>query len=206
MSTYKTKQEEFWAGEFGQEYMTRNKGDQFIEIAKHQFSKCFASIPQPKSIIEFGSNIGNNIEALSELYKNTDLAAIELNNNASEILKRKNICKVFNTSILNYQPEIKYEIAFTCGVLIHISPSELQNVYEKLYNASNKYILLIEYYNHKVEEIDYRGHSEKLFRRDFSGEFLNKYPDSKLMDYGFLYHRDTGSPRKEDIHWFLIEK
>lgn len=90
-------------------------------------------------------------------------------------------------------------------VLIHINPNELNTVYEKLYNCSQKYILIAEYYNPTPMTVEYRGHSNRLFKRDFAGEMMDKYSDLKLIDYGFLYHRDNNFP-EDDITWFLMEK
>jgi spore coat polysaccharide biosynthesis protein SpsF len=53
-------------------------------------------------------------------------------------------------------------------------------------------------------EIDYRGHSGKLFKRDFAGEMLDRFPDLKLVSYGFCYHRDEFP--QDDSTWFLMEK
>ena len=89
--------------------------------------------------------------------------------------------------------------------MIHINPDELQNAYEKLYNSSNKYILVAEYYNQTPVMIEYRGNKERLFKRDFAGEILDKYPDLKLVDYGFFYNRDNNF-KMDDISWFLMEK
>ena len=75
----------------------------------------------------------------------------------------------------------------------------------KLYNASNKYILIAEYYNQTPIMIDYRGNKDRLFKRDFAGEILDKYPDLKLIDYGFFYNRDSNF-KVDDINWFLMEK
>lgn len=91
------------------------------------------------------------------------------------------------------------------GVLIHINPNELKTVYEKLYTSSKKYILIAEYYNPSPVEIPYRGNKERLFKRDFAGEFLDMFPDCKLEDYGFVYHRDNNFPL-DDITWFLMKK
>jgi spore coat polysaccharide biosynthesis protein SpsF len=44
-----------------------------------------------------------------------------------------------------------------------------------------------------------------LFKRDFAGEMMDRYPDLKLLDYGFVYHRDPAFP-DDDITWFLMEK
>jgi pseudaminic acid biosynthesis-associated methylase len=96
-------------------------------------------------------------------------------------------------------------MVFTKGVLIHLSPEVLPAVYEKMYESSARYICVAEYYNPTPVEINYRGHGERLFKRDFAGELLDKYPNLRLVDYGFSYHRDPQFPQ-DDITWFLLEK
>jgi spore coat polysaccharide biosynthesis protein SpsF len=53
--------------------------------------------------------------------------------------------------------------------------------------------------------INYRGHKDRLFKRDFAGELMDKYPDLKLVDYGFVWRRDNNFPQ-DDGTWFLLEK
>ena len=89
--------------------------------------------------------------------------------------------------------------------MIHISPDHLQTVYENLFQSSKKYIVVAEYYNPVPVSVSYRGHSEKLFKRDFAGEMLDLYPSLQLVDYGFVYHRDPAFPA-DDISWFILEK
>jgi len=112
---------------------------------------------------------------------------------------------VFNGSIFDYPADQQFDLTLIKGVLIHINPEMLPTVYEKLYNASGKYILVCEYYNPSPVAISYRGHEDRLFKRDFAGEMLEKYSDLKLLDYGFSYKRDTVFPQ-DDITWFLMEK
>ena len=78
-------------------------------------------------------------------------------------------------------------------------------MYDLLYQTTRRYLCVAEYYNPKPVEVTYRGHSNKLFKRDFAGELLDKFPDLKLVDYGFAYHRDNYFPQ-DDITWFLLEK
>lgn len=61
-----------------------------------------------------------------------------------------------------------------------------------------------EYYNPSPVEIRYRNHEGKLFKRDFAGEMLDRHPDLRLVDYGFIYHRDSFPI--DDTTWFLMEK
>ena len=89
--------------------------------------------------------------------------------------------------------------------MIHINPDELNNVYDKLYKTAEKYICIAEYYNPTPVEVNYRGYKNKLFKRDFAGEMLDKYKDLELVDYGFCYSRDTCFPM-DDVTWFLLKK
>ncbi len=40
---------------------------------------------------------------------------------------------------------------------------------------------------------------------NFVGEMLEKYPDLRLVDYGFTYHLHPAFPQY-DITWFLMQK
>jgi len=206
MSTFKTDQEAFWASEFGTEYIDRNKGKEFLASNLNFFAKALHGTSGIKSILEFGANIGMNVDALSLLLPNTNCSGVEINSDAAKILERKPSCKeVFNTSIFDFSTDQKFDLTLIKGVLIHINPDMLHNVYEKLYQYSSKYILIAEYYNPTPVSIPYRGHDDRLFKRDFAGEFLEKFPDTKLLDYGFAYRNDPKFPQ-DDVTWFLIEK
>lgn len=90
-------------------------------------------------------------------------------------------------------------------MLIHLNPDRLPDVYARLYECSRAYILVNEYYNSKPVEVNYRGHSERLFKRDFAGDLLDAYPDLALVNYGFQHHRDPNFPA-DDLTWFLLKK
>lgn len=102
-------------------------------------------------------------------------------------------------------PQNKFDFTLIKGVLIHINPDYLSKVYEILYQSSNRYICVVEYYNPSPVTVNYRGHQDRLFKRDFAGEMLDKFQDLSLIDYGFVYHRDTNFPQ-DDLTWFLMEK
>ncbi len=206
MINFKTDQENFWAGKFGDDYIKRNMSSEMISSNINFFSKALSSAQRIESCIEFGSNIGLNLLAIKNLFPKINLHAVEINKNAcdklSTIIPKKNI---INKSLLDFSSKKKFDLCIVKGVLIHINPKELQKVYEILYASSLKYILIAEYYNPSPIEINYRGHSEKLFKRDFAGEFLKKFSNCHLIDYGFSYHLDNKFPQ-DDINWFLIGK
>jgi spore coat polysaccharide biosynthesis protein SpsF len=206
MSEFKTAQEEFWAAEFGSEYIKRNDSSELLASNLNFFSNAMKRMDKISSCIEFGANIGMNLKALKLLHPAISLNAIEINKTAADHLgKVIGETNVFNGSIFDYPVSKQFDMALIKGVLIHINPDMLSTVYEKLYSASCKYILMCEYYNPFPVTINYRGHEDRLFKRDFAGEMLEKYSDVKLIDYGFSYKRDAVFPQ-DDITWFLMEK
>ena len=204
--TFKTDQEKFWAETFGKEYIDRNKGEKLLASNLNFFTKALKSTQDVKTCIEFGANIGMNIKALKLLYPEQDHHAIEINSDAvaelQNILPKDNI---FEGSILDFNPKKVFDLTLISGVLIHINPDELVNVYDKLVASSSKYLLVAEYYNPSPVTVPYRGHTDRLFKRDFAGEIMDRHPIMKLIDYGFAYRKDPNFP-KDDITWFLMEK
>lgn len=203
---YKTEQEVFWAGEFGNQYIDRNKGDFLLASNLNFFNKSLSRAGKLNSCVEFGANIGMNLKALKLLFPSIHLQGVEINPVAAEELK-KTIGEeaVHNCSIFDFNSIEKVDLTLIKGVLIHINPDHLNDVYQKLYETSSKYILVAEYYNPIPVGIPYRGHTDKLFKRDFAGEMLEKFKDLKLVDYGFAYKNDPAYPQ-DDITWFLMEK
>jgi len=201
---FRTEQEQFWAGEFGDEYIDRNKSQQLLASNLVFFSKALRHAQNVNSCIEFGANIGMNLRALHFLYPELDRHGIEINLSAAEelcsFLPKESI---YNQSLLDFQPERKWDLVLIKGVLIHINPKYLETAYRKLFESTSRYILVGEYYNPSPVSISYRGHSERLFKRDFAGEMLDMLPALQLLDYGFTYHRDPSFPQ-DDMTWFLL--
>lgn len=206
MQKYATPQEEFWAGDFGKEYNSRNDGSDLLASNIKFFSLALKQASKISSCLELGANIGMNLRALKLLYPKINLSAVEINPHAVKILGKfigsKNI---FQGSIFDFPVVGKSDLVLIKTVLIHINPEMLNAVYEKIHQASSRYILLCEYYNRTPVSITYRGHEDRLFKRDFAGEMLDIYSDLVLIDYGFAYHRDPAFPQ-DDITFFLMKK
>jgi spore coat polysaccharide biosynthesis protein SpsF len=207
-SRFKTEQEAFWAGSFGTDYISRNQGDSAIASNLALFAQALRRAEKPATCIEFGANIGLNLDALRLLYPDQDQYAVEINPSAAANLRTKlPEGHVFETSILDFQTAeaTTYGLVVIKGVLIHINPEYLDRVYAKLYESTGRYLLMCEYYNPTPVAVSYRGHSERLFKRDFAGEIMERYQSLELLDYGFVYHRDHSFPH-DDITWFLMER
>ena len=195
------QQAETWAGAFGEEYTRRSPGD--VEANAVMFARVLGAMESdPKEVIEFGAGMGANLLAIRELSE-AHLMGVELNGYALKNL-RKEFPDSYAGSMLDFIGNAEWDFAFTKGCLIHIHPDNLPRAYEVLYKASRRYIMVAEYYCPKPREIEYRGRMGLLWARDFAGEMLDKYQDLKLVDYGWVYHRDRY--KQDDISWFLLSK
>lgn len=203
---HKTPQEKFWAEEFGNDYISRNESPSLLASKTAMFADILAKTRDVSSAVEFGCNIGINLAAISRLRPEIDIHAVEINLQAAEICgKRLPEAKITHGSIFDYTPAQPCEIAFTCGVMIHLNPDMLPKTYEKLAAASSNYVLIAEYYNPSPVAIPYRGHDDRLFKRDFAREFIENHPEYSLIAYNFVYHQDPTFPL-DDITWFLLQK
>ncbi|MDL2259830.1 hypothetical protein LJB99_02995 [Deltaproteobacteria bacterium OttesenSCG-928-K17] len=202
-----TNQEKFWAGEFGDEYIGRNSlvpENLAAFMAKwNRIVPCMSVVPS--SILEVGSNIGLNLRTLRDIFPKSELSGVEINSKAAKQLSDWGQAEVYNQSIFDFSSNNQYDLVFTSGVLIHINPDQLASVYKKMYSLSRRYIIIIEYYNPTPIEVSYRGHAERLYKRDFAGEMMDMYPGLTLNGYGFMYHRDPLFDFA-DLTWFVLEK
>lgn len=204
MGTLKTEQEKFWAGEFGSDYTVRNAPSNTAAGNLALFATIMRRAPGVSSVLELGANRGNNLRALQSLLPNVTLAAVEINPVAFAELQTMDGVEATLGSILDYSPPRRFDMVLIKGVLIHIAPEELPRVYDVAERASARYICLCEYYNPTPVEVPYRGQRNKLFKRDFAGEMLDRFHNLALRDYGFVYHRDPAP--LDDCTWFLLER
>jgi spore coat polysaccharide biosynthesis protein SpsF len=201
----RTPQEQLWAGEFGNDYIVRNRDGALLDSNRALFEKVLSRTNDVTSAIEFGPNIGNNLRALGDLMPSIELHGVEINATAAAEIRAWGGATVEVASLLDYAPTRQWDLSFTKGVLIHLPPESLPDIYDKLVEASSRYVMVCEYYNPSPVEVSYRGHEHALFKRDFAGEILDAHPELRLVDYGFTYHRDPLHPL-DDSTWFLMEK
>jgi pseudaminic acid biosynthesis-associated methylase len=157
-----TETEEFWAGEFGDEYTKRNRVDWRARIP---FWKEVIDITGARSVLEFGCNAGWNLSAIKRTYPDVYLEGVDVNPNALQQAANAglNVGSGFSPDILG----CGRELVFTSGVLIHIAPENLQKTMQDLVKVSSDYVLAVEYEAEEEEEVEYRGHAGKLWKRPY---------------------------------------
>lgn len=202
---------DFWRKDFGDEYIERNRSPELIKNNEALFRKALLPMAYttPMRIIEFGANIGLNIHALRRIgpFSTCEFSAVEPNEKAAEELRKIDGVNVYQTAMQDTDAPWGggYDISFTRGVLIHVNPKDLPLAYSALYKSSKRYIMIAEYFSQTPQEIMYRGHSGKLWKRDFAGEMMDMFMDLSIVSYGFIWRKDSIAPQ-DDINWFLLER
>lgn len=205
----KTKQVEFWQGQFGNEYTDRNAAaaDQ-IRARTAMWSRILHSTvgAPPKSFIEVGANLGLNLRALKNI-SDAEMIAVEPNAGARERLVADKVVTSENVhdGIAANLPleDGSADLSFTSGVLIHIHPDDLLASYREIHRVSRRYVVSVEYFADQPTEINYRGNEGFLFKRDFGGFWLENFDDLQLLDYGFSWKAVTGL---DNLTWWIFEK
>ena len=131
-------------------------------------------------ILEVGANIGNQLLCLQKLGF-TNLYGIELQRYALQQSKAKGIYLIQGSAFNIPFKDSQFDLVFTSGLLIHISPENVTRVLEEIYRCTNSYILGLEYYSEQPTEIAYRGHSNLLWKANFARLYIEHFQDLKLV-------------------------
>lgn len=202
---FKTNQEKFWIGNFGEKYLKRNitnkKENRILTIGKNLINNNVIL----NNVLELGCNKGQNLNALKLIYPKIKTYGIDINKNAYLICKKKHNC--YLKSLITFDTKKRFDLVFTSGVLIHQDPKNLNLIYSKMYKLTKKYLYISEYFSPYPVSLDYRGNKNQLFKRDFAKEIWEKYPSLKLINYGFNWRKDPLLEGNcDDNTWFLFEK
>jgi spore coat polysaccharide biosynthesis protein SpsF len=197
-----------WSGEFGDRYTERNPASaDAVRGRVRIWSQVLAKLlPQPKSALEVGPNLGLNLRALPQV-ADIDLWAIEPNASArarlieDKVLPAERLMEGFGHKVPLADGSV--ELAFTTGVLIHVDPSLLEATVREIHRVTSRFIFCAEYFSPKPETITYRGESDLLFKNDFGSVYLDLFEDLELVDYGFFWRRTTVM---DDSNWWLFRK
>lgn len=183
-----TKQIIFWATRQGDEYTKRNpKSIKELDdlyageygVTRNKMNSDFLKgLKKDIRILEVGANIGLQLEVLRSMgFKN--LLGIEINDFAVREAKRIfPQVDVIKGSAFDLPFRDKYfDIVFTSGVLMHISPKDIRRALNEIYRTSRRYIFGFEYFALCPTEVEYRGRSSLLYKRNFLELYLKSFLD-----------------------------
>src|SRR5690349_24099528 len=94
-----TEQETFWQGEFGNQYVDRNVGQPLVAANLAMFAKALTQVGRIDSLVELGTNAGNNLQALRQLLPRCELSGVEINASACAAAQALGIAQIWPGSL-----------------------------------------------------------------------------------------------------------
>lgn len=194
-----------WENDFGVEYTRRKLQVHEAEgaLRKSFWRDLMSQLPGVGSVTEIGCNAGMNLEAIHDTRPDLELVGIEPNDFAFEAAtaRAKGRYRITAGDLWSLPTDATADLVFTCTVLIHVAPDDLESAMRNIFNLSRRFILTMEYYWPLVKEIEYRGLGSALWKQDFGVAWLHGEA-VRLLETGYLDARD-GFDR---VTWWLFEK
>lgn len=213
MNAKTTKQQSEWAGEWGREYTDRSPQsvEEFDRVYLRDYGVTRTAMnedflnafPKDISILEVGANIGLELEFLRRAGF-SKLTGVEINSYAVEQAKKihPEVIVIEGSGFDLPFDDASFDLVFTSGVLIHISPSDVKDIISQMHRISRRYIWGFEYYAPAYTEVTYRGNQDLLWKTDFCKLFLDTFSDLSLVREQ-KYKMTDG---KNESQMYLLEK
>jgi len=214
MNEFKMKQMKTWVGNFGKEYTDRNAlslqeldflYQGYFGITRTEMNQDFiADFDKDMRILEVGSNIGNQLLLLQKRGFN-NLYGIELQPYAIELSKSRTVgINIIYGSALDIPfKDDFFGMVFTSGLLIHIAPESIPVAMDEIFRCTNKYIWGMEYFAETYTQIEYRGHSELLWKTNFPQLFLDRFANIRLVKKKFFKYLNDDNV---DVMFLLLKE
>jgi pseudaminic acid biosynthesis-associated methylase len=157
-------QEQFWSGTFGDEYTSRNRVAWEKRIP---FWREILALTQARSVLDVGCNAGWNLRAIKAVDPAVEAMGVDIN--AAAVAEAEAAGVEAHLMAINQVGAVisGFDLVCTSGVLIHVAPADLPEAMRNIVQASNRWVLAVEYESETEEQIDYRGNSERLWKRPF---------------------------------------
>ncbi len=213
MTSTTTPQIQKWQSDFGQKYTDRNPQsleeleslyrDRYGLSRSDMNQKFLGEIDHSMRILEVGSNIGLQLACLRSMGFES-VCGIEIQRYAVERSKQlfENLDVIQGSAFDIPFKDGYFDLVYTSGVLIHIRPDDLPAVLQEIHRVSRRWIWGFEYFNDEPTEIDYRGNSDLLWKRDFARFYLDTLPGLKLIQEQRFKYADSDSVDS----MYLLEK
>lgn len=179
-----TPQLALWRSSFGQHYTDRNDVERPARIAT--WRRILTGLEVERAL-EVGCNVGWNLRYLRAAGV-PSVWGVEPQPYAIERARRADpsLTIVPGTAFALPFRDRWFELAFTSGVLIHISPADLPRALDELYRVTARYLVVIEYDHPAEVEVSYRGHDGALWKRDHGAAVAARFPDLRRLASGPL--------------------
>ena len=187
-----TEQIRTWTGDFGREYTDRNAytPSELDDLYRRNYGitrsevneRFLKDIPRDARILEVGCNMGTQLLVLQQMGF-VNLHGIEIQSYALERARQRLPQAQLTEASAFAIPYVDghFDLVFTSGVLIHISPADLHKALAEIHRCTRRWIWGFEYYATETTEVVYRGHNSLLWKTDFARTYLEQFHDLKLV-------------------------
>jgi pseudaminic acid biosynthesis-associated methylase len=191
--------EELWSGDFGDDYVDRNR--QSDDNRRAFWSQLVDDLGVTRAL-EVGCNVGGNLRHLAPHMTPGGTFGLDVNRKALGELRRElpEINAVEGSARDLPFRDGWFDLVFTVGVLIHQADSTQPLVMNEMARVSKQWVLCGEYFAEQTEEVPYRDPQGALFRRNCGSLFTELFPQLHLHSTGFL-GKDEGW---DDVTWWLF--
>ena len=202
--TRETAQTEVWKGDFGRDYTDCNTFDpaalndlyrKNYGLTRTQINQTFLrDLPKDLSFLEVGCNTGNQLLLLQQMGY-TSLSGVELQPYALDIARSRvqNSFLQQGSSLALPFADAAFDIVFTSGVLIHISPEDLPRAMDEIHRCARTYIWGLEYYAPSETEVSYRSRNGLLWKMDYARRYLERFADLELVREQHIPYLDNAN-------------
>jgi pseudaminic acid biosynthesis-associated methylase len=179
-----TPQLALWRSSFGASYTDRNDVEKPERIAT--WRRILDGLEVERAL-EVGCNVGWNLRYLRAAGVG-DVWGVEPQAYAVERarLADPSLTIVPGTAFSLPFRDRWFDLSFTSGVLIHISPADLGRALDELVRVTSRYLVVIEYDHPDEVEVSYRGHAGALWKRDHGAVIAERFPQLARRGSGFL--------------------
>jgi 2-polyprenyl-3-methyl-5-hydroxy-6-metoxy-1,4-benzoquinol methylase len=193
--------QQYWT-EQGKTYMEQFRYNKKFELQEQMlidYLKSNVSLSSSTSVLEVGCGFGRitkllllNLPKIKE-YLAVDLSAYQIENakeyvRPAEMLIKKEgkanpDIKFVVSNIQSLQVNKKYDLVIASEVLLHVLPSEIKEVVNKLVNMSNKHVVNIDWYEEQTPKIvaphNFIHNYEEIYKGIPSITRVNRIPIEK---------------------------
>lgn len=209
----KTTQTQAWSGEFGGSYTGRNPrtADAMDALYRKNFGltrselnrEFIGGMDRASRILEVGTNTGVQLQLLQNMGFQR-LHGIDVQAHALEKARQLMPGVELTPAEASDIPfgDGFFDMVFTSGVLIHISPKNIASAIREIHRCSRRYIWGYEYFAADYTPIHYHGRDDLMWKANFPKLYLGEFADLKLVKERKIRYLDSDN---RDI-MFLLEK
>ena len=194
--------EELWRGDFGDRYVERNSVD--YPARRGFWGRTLDRYPTD-SLLEVGCAHGDNFRYMGDFIDLGRTTGVDINERSLRTLaaSEPDVNAVFGAARHLPFRDRAFGTVFTIGLLIHQPDSTLPAVIRDIVRCSSRWVMFGEYSSAEPTEIEYRGLTGVLFKRDYVAIAADLCPELRHVATEELTMEADGFDR---VTWGVFER